>query len=132
MKSSSPQRPIVIVIVGPTASGKSDLAVKLARKLNGEVISADSRQVYRGLDLGTGKITRTDMRGVRHHLLDVADPRRRFTAERYRKLAQKAIADIHRRGKTAIIAGGTGFYIDALLNRTSLPEVRPDIALRRK
>lgn len=129
----------VLVIVGPTSSGKSDLAVKLALKqphVNGqigaEVISADSRQVYKGLDIGSGKITVREMKGVRHHLLDVADPRKQFTVERYRLLAKHAIIDIQKRGKLPIICGGTGFYIDAVLNGSPFPEVPPNPALRKR
>ncbi len=99
----------LVVIVGPTAVGKSDFAVKYAKKHNGEVISADSRQVYKGLDIGTGKITKKEMRGIKHHLLDVADPRRQFNVGKYKELAQKAIADISSRNKLPIICGGTGF-----------------------
>ena len=136
--------PRILIILGPTASGKSGLAVRLAREaprvrgrsgrleIGAEVISADSRQVYRGLDIGTGKITRREMRGVPHHLLDVADPRRRFTAERYRILARRAIVDILRRGKVPIICGGTGFYIDAALNESPFPNVPPNRALRKR
>jgi tRNA dimethylallyltransferase len=120
----------VIVILGPTASGKSDLAVALAKKLNGEVVSADSRQVYRGLDIGSGKITRREMRGVRHHLLNVASPGGLFTVARYRTLARHAVSDILKRGKLPIIAGGTGLYIDSLLYDTPLPEVAPNKKLR--
>lgn len=122
----------LLVIVGPTASGKSDLAVRLAKKLNGEIVSADSRQVYKGLDIGTGKITPREMRGIRHHLLDVADPRQTFSAERYRVLAQKAIADIASRGKLPILCGGSGFYIDAVLNENPFPNVPPDERLRKR
>jgi tRNA dimethylallyltransferase len=120
----------VIVIIGPTASGKSDLAVTLAKKLNGEVVSADSRQVYRGLDIGSGKITHREMRGVRHHLLDVASPRGLFTAARYRTLARRAVREIMQRGKLPIIAGGTGLYIDSLIYDSPIPEVAPDLKLR--
>jgi len=120
----------MLVILGPTASGKSELAVKLAKKFNGEVVSADSRQVYKGLDIGSGKITRREMRGVRHHLLDVASPRGLFTAARYRALARRAVWDILRRGKLPIVAGGTGLYIDALLYDSPLPTVAPDPKLR--
>lgn len=119
-----------VVILGPTASGKSDLAVKLAKKLKGEVISADSRQVYKDLDIGSGKITRREMRGVRHHLLDVASPSGLFTVARYRTLARRAVKDILRRGKMPIVAGGTGLYIDSLLYDTPLPDVAPDQKLR--
>lgn len=122
----------IIAVLGPTASGKSDLAVRIARKLNGEVVSADSRQVYRGLDIGSGKITRREMRGIRHHLLDVASPGRLFTVARYRDLARRAVKDILRRGKVPIVAGGTGLYMDSLLYDASLPEVAPDQKLRAK
>lgn len=121
----------VLIIVGPTSSGKSALAVELARKFNGEVISADSRQVYKGLDIGTGKITKRDMKGVRHHLLDVASPRKTFTAHDFVKKARNTIDDIAARGKLPIITGGTGFYIDALVGRIALPNVPVNAKLRR-
>lgn len=124
--------PAVVAIVGPTATGKSDLGVLLSTRLEGEVVSADSRQVYRGLNLGSGKITKREMRGIRHHLLDVADPRKQFSAGAYRTLAQAAVAEILKRGKLPIICGGTGFYIDALLGQMSLPEVEPNQKLRKK
>src|SRR3989344_5713446 len=100
----------ILVIVGPTASGKSALAVKLARKYNGEIISADSRQVYRGLDIGTGKITRKEMKGVLHHLLDVASPKRTFTADDFKRQATNALEDVQGRGKLPVAGGGAGFY----------------------
>jgi tRNA dimethylallyltransferase len=125
-------RPKIIVIVGPTASGKSDLAVFLAKKLNGEVISADSRQVYRGMDIGTGKITRREMRGVPHHLLDVASPKQTFTAAQYQKLGRAAIRKILVKNKIPIVAGGTGFYIDTLLYDYALPHVPPNPLLRKR
>lgn len=122
----------ILVIVGPTASGKSDLAVKLAKKLKGEVISADSRQVYKGLDIGTGKITRKEMRGIPHHMLDVADPRKQFSAAEYKRMAEEELRYIESRGRTPIIVGGTGFYIDALTGTTRLPDVPPNKKLRLK
>ena len=122
----------IIAIVGPTASGKSALAVKLAQKFRGEVISADSRQVDRGLDIGSGKITKREMKGVPHHLLDVANPKTVFTVSQYQKLGNQALEDIIRRGKFPIICGGTGFYIDALLQNYSLPPVPPNPTLRAK
>lgn len=137
-------KPKLIVVLGPTASGKSDLAVELAKKfypvkngsqfnrVNGEVISADSRQVYKGMDLGTGKITKKEMRGVPHHLLDVCNPKKVFTVAEYKKLAEKAIKDILKRNKLPIICGGTGFYIDAVVSGQSFPEVPPNKDLRQK
>ncbi len=127
----------VLVVLGPTASGKSMLAVGIATWLKrhgqgAEVISADSRQVYRGLDVATCKITRREMRGVPHHLLDVASPRRQFSPARYKTLAQRALRDILRRGKLAIICGGSGQYIDALLGVHPIPSVPPDTKLRAK
>jgi tRNA dimethylallyltransferase len=122
----------VLVIVGPTASGKSALAVRLARERGGEVISADSRQVYRGLDIGTGKITKRQMQGVRHHLLNVASPKKVFTAHDFVRLGRKAISDISARGKLPIVCGGTGFYIDTLLGRVSLAETPRDERLRKQ
>lgn len=119
-------------MLGPTASGKSDLAVALARTFNGEVISADSRQVYRGLDIGSGKITKKERRGIPHHLLDVASPARVFTAAQFQQLAATAIQKIAKKGKLPIVAGGTGMYIDALIYNWKLPQVKPNSELRRK
>jgi len=122
----------LIVIVGPTASGKSDLAVKLAKKFNGEVISADSRQVYKGMDIGTGKITKKEMQGIPHYLLDVANPKRKFTVAQYQKLVFKAINKIHKKGKLPIICGGSAFYIQSIIDQISIPKVPPDWNLRKK
>ncbi len=124
------RKPQVLVIVGPTASGKSALAVRLAKKYSGEIISADSRQVYRGLDIGSGKINKTEMRDVPHHLLDVANPKRVFTVAQYQKLAQKKIQEIIKHGKLPIIVGGTGFYIQSVVDNLVLPEVKPNKVLR--
>ena len=122
----------LIVIVGPTASGKSVFTIKLARKIKGEIISADSRQVYCGMDIGTGKVTKREQKLVPHHLLDVASPRNNFSAGQFVKLGRRAIADIIRRGKIPIIVGGTGFYIDSLVYNIPLPEVKPDWKLRKQ
>ncbi len=124
--------PKLIVILGPTASGKSDIAVKLAKKFNGEVISADSRQVYKGLDIGTGKITKKEMGGIPHHLINVASPRRRFTVSDFVTSSNKTIVQIGDRGKIPIVCGGTGFYIDALLGDKQIPEVPPNLKLRKQ
>lgn len=126
------KKPKIIVVLGPTASGKSDLAVKLAREFNGEIISADSRQVYRGMDIGTGKITKKEMRGIPHHLLDVVSPKKVFTAENYKKLATKEIVKIIKKNKLPIICGGTGHYIDALVFDQQFPSVPPNLKLRKK
>ncbi|MBP6857839.1 MAG: tRNA (adenosine(37)-N6)-dimethylallyltransferase MiaA [Candidatus Pacebacteria bacterium] len=122
----------IIVVCGPTATGKSDYAVELAKKVGGEVVSADSRQIYKGLDIGSGKITKREMKGVPHHLLDVANPKRVFSVTQYKKLADKAIKDILSRGKTPIIAGGTGFYIDAIICDIVFPAVPPNKTLRKE
>jgi tRNA dimethylallyltransferase len=120
----------IIVIVGPTAVGKSDYAVKLAKKINGEIISADSRQVYKGLNIGSGKITEKEMKGIPHYLLDVADPKKVFTVDDFAKEANKSIETIFSKNKVPVIVGGTGFYIDALVNGIVLPKVPPNKKLR--
>jgi tRNA dimethylallyltransferase len=122
----------VIVLLGPTATGKTSLSIELAQKYNGEIVSADSRQIYKGLDLGTGKVTKKEMQRIPHHLLDVASPKKVFAVSDYIKLATKAIDDILARSKIPIIVGGTGFYIDALVTGVVLPEVPPNKALREK
>ena len=125
-------KPAILVILGPTASGKSDLAVTLAKKLNGEVVSADSRQVYKGLDLGTGKITKKEMGGIPHYMLDVASPDRNYSVDRYQKHTYEVIDNILKRGKLPIICGGTGFYIQAIVDGLILPEVKVNRPLRIK
>lgn len=120
----------IIVVLGPTASGKSSLAVKLTKKFKGEVISADSRQVYRGMDIGTGKITKKEMNNVPHYLLDVISPKERFDVSKYRKLALAAIDKIMKGGRIPVICGGTGFYIQAVIDGLVLPQVPPDWRLR--
>ncbi len=120
----------IIVILGQTATGKSGLAVRAAKKFKGEVISADSRQVYKGLDIGTGKITKMEMQGVHHWLLDVANPKDAFSVAQFQELAKAKIKTIFKRSKLPIICGGTGFYIDSIVNNTVLPEVPPNNKLR--
>lgn len=122
----------LLVIVGPTAIGKSALAVEFAKKCNGEVISADSRQVYIGLNIGTDKITKKEMHGIPHHLLDVADPKKQFSVANYQKLARKKSEEIWRRGKLPIIVGGTGQYVQAIVNDEIFPDVPPNRKLRRQ
>jgi len=120
----------LIVILGPTASGKTDLSIKLATKFDGEIVSADSRQVYRGMNIGTGKVTKKEMQGIPHYLLNVANPKRRFAVTQYRKLALKAINKIFKKDKLPIFCGGTGFYIRAVVDGVTIPEVKPDWRLR--
>lgn len=122
----------IIVILGQTATGKSDLAVKIAKKLKGEVISADSRQVYKYLDIGTGKISKKEMKGVPHHLIDVVEPKKVFSVSDYKKMAKSKIEEILSKNKIPIICGGTGFYIDTLVNDSNLPEVKPNKKLRKE
>jgi tRNA dimethylallyltransferase len=129
----------VIVVVGPTASGKSNFAVELALSkknnlppyIDGEIISADSRQVYKKLDIGTGKITKSEMKGVPHHMLDVYELGEQVGVARYRDDTLPTLEAILARGKTPIICGGTGQYIDALIDTVSIPNVQPDHTLRK-
>jgi tRNA dimethylallyltransferase len=138
--------PTVIVILGQTATGKSALAVKIAQKIGGEIISADSRQIYKGLDVGTGKITPNERvlrtgqakkeyvfthKNIPHYLIDVVSPKKKFTVAEYQKLAISAIADIIKRGKTPILCGGTGLYLDSITKGIIFPEVPPNEKLRK-
>src|SRR3989344_5835496 len=107
----------IIAIVGPTASGKSDVAVYLAKKIAGEIISADSRQVYKTLNIGTAKISKRQMKGIKHHLLDIASPKDIFTAADFKKHGEKALEKIIQNGNVPIVCGGTGFYLHLLLNK---------------
>lgn len=122
----------LIAIVGPTASGKTSLGIYLAQKLGGEVISADSRQVYKGLDIGTGKVTKKEMAGVPHHLLDVASPRSQFTVDQFVKKAERAYSGILKNLRIPIVVGGTGLYVDMLTGRMSYPNVGPNPTLRKQ
>ncbi len=122
----------IVVILGQTATGKSDFAVEIAKNIKGEVISADSRQVYEGMDLGTGKITKKEMQKVPHHLLDVASPSATFSVSKYKKMSDKKITEISKNGNIPIICGGTGFYIDAVIDDVVLPAVKPDKKLRKE
>jgi tRNA dimethylallyltransferase len=124
--------PYVLAVVGQTATGKSNYAVTLAKKYNGEVISIDSRQIYTGLNIGSGKITKKEMRGVPHHMLDICDPKKRYTVSQYKKKVDQIIKDCHKRGVLPILCGGTGLYIDAILSGVIFPEVPPNTQLRKK
>ena len=120
----------IIVILGPTASGKTGLSIKLAKKFHGEIISADSRQLYKGMDIGTGKVTKKEMAKIPHYLLDVANPKKQFTVAQYKRLAERAIKKIIANKKIPIICGGTGFYIQTITDNIAIPEVKPDTKLR--
>ena len=122
----------VICVVGPTACGKTAYAIALAQAVHGEIISMDSMQVYRHLDIGTAKPTLAERQGVPHHLIDVAEPSETFTVAQYADLAQKAIADCAARGRQPILAGGTGFYLRAITDGLHLGNVQSDPALREK
>ncbi len=123
------ERPL-LVIAGPTATGKTALALELAEHLPIEVISADSRQVYRGLDIGTAKPTRAERSRAPHHLVDIIDPDESFSAHRFARMARAAIVDIESRGARPVVVGGTGFYIQALLTGSPLGATPPDPGLR--
>jgi tRNA dimethylallyltransferase len=120
----------VLVVVGPTASGKTDLAIALAQRMNGELISADSRQVYRHCDIGTNKPDAGALHGIRCHVIDVVDPGQPFTVADYQRLAVAAINEIQDRGRLPIVQGGTGLYVRALLDGWNLGDTPPDPALR--
>ena len=121
----------VLAVVGPTAVGKSALAVRLAKKYNGEIISCDSMQIYRGMDIGTAKITPEEAEGIPHHLIDILDPREQFSCADYAILAKRAVDDIISRGKTPIFCGGTGLYLDSVLEISSFGTTYADEEYRR-
>jgi tRNA dimethylallyltransferase len=122
----------VVVVLGPTASGKSALGIQLAQRFNGEIVSADSRQVYRGLDIGTAKVTSEERALVPHHLLDVADPGEVYSAARFREEALAAIEVILGRGKLPLLVGGSPHYIQLVVDNLQVPQVPPDPELRRQ
>lgn len=120
----------VIAVVGATASGKTSYAIDLARKIGGEIISADSRLVYKGMDIGTAKPTIEEMQGIPHYMIDVVEPEFNYSAGLYAKEAKRCIEDIVSRGKVPIVVGGTGLYYRVLLENYDLPDVKPDYELR--
>jgi tRNA dimethylallyltransferase len=122
----------VIAIVGPTASGKSQLGVELCKRLNGEVISADSMQIYKYMDIATAKPSAAEMKNVPHHMIDFLEPTESFSVVQYCDMARKSIEDITGCGKLPVIVGGTGLYIDALLNNLEFPKVQADFDLRER
>ena len=124
------KRPPLILIIGPTAVGKTELAIQLAKRLNGEIVSADSRLFYRGMDIGTAKPTSEEQAGVPHHLIDIANPDEILSLAVFQQKAREAIADIHTRNKIPFLVGGTGQYIRAVAEGWTPPEVQPDERLR--
>lgn len=122
----------IIAIVGQTATGKTAFAIKLAKKIKGEIVSADSRQVYRGLALLSGQPTKKEMAGIRHHMIGTENPKKVFSVAEFQQKAYEIIDTILAQGKVPILVGGTGLYIDSIIKGTILPEVSPDIPLRKK
>lgn len=120
----------ILVITGPTAVGKTELSIRLAKKLNGEIISADSMQIYRYMDIGSAKIKSEEMEGVTHHLIDIVDPKEPFSVADYKRIGEKCINDIFRRGKLPIIVGGTGLYINALTCNMDFTDAESDYEYR--
>ena len=129
--SENKKKPMII-LTGPTAVGKTDLSIQLAKAINGEIISADSMQVYRHMDIGSAKVTPEEMDGVPHHLIDVLEPEEEFNVVVFQKLAKEALTGIYERGHIPIIVGGTGFYIQALLYEIDFTENDGDTAIRRE
>lgn len=124
------KNPKVVAVVGTNASGKSALGIELAKRFDAEIISADSRQVFRGLDLGSGKITPEEMQGVAHHMIDVREPNEFFSMADFQRLSYQYIEDIRSRGKLPMIVGGTGLYVDSVLDGYLLSDKEPDLAYR--
>lgn len=117
----------LIIICGPTATGKSDLALDVAEKFDGEIINADSMQLYRGMDIGTAKLSLEERRGIQHHLLDILDVSQDASVAQYQTLARRAVDEIHSRGKSAIVVGGTGLYIKSIIDEMNFPETDPEL-----
>lgn len=119
-------KPKVIVIVGPTASGKTALSIELAKKINGEIVSCDSMQIYKDMNIGSAKPTIKEMQGIKHYMIDVVDPDKRFSVADYKKMAENAIEEIIAKGKIPIVVGGTGLYADSLIYSIEYPEIEFD------
>lgn len=125
-------KPKVIVIVGPTASGKTSASISVAKKLNGEIISADSMQIYREMNIGTAKVTKEEADGIKHYLVDIVNPDEVFNVTKYKELAEAAIEEILSKGKMPIIVGGTGLYVSTLINGIEFAEVGEDVEYRKQ
>ena len=125
-------KPKVIVIVGPTASGKTDLSINLAKEINGEIISADSMQIYKKMDIGTAKPSKEEMQGIPHYMIDIVEPSENFNVAKYKKMAEAQIKDVLARGKQPIIVGGTGLYVDTLVKGIEFKEVENDLDYRKQ
>lgn len=121
-----------MIVAGPTASGKSEVSIKLAKALNGEVVSCDSAQIYEGMDIGTSKVSKKDMQGIEHHLLDICKPQDDFTVANFKRECEKVIDDIHSRGKLPILCGGTGLYINAIMFDMQFEGVKTEKEARQK
>ncbi|MDP3740868.1 MAG: tRNA (adenosine(37)-N6)-dimethylallyltransferase MiaA [bacterium] len=124
--------PKIIAIIGPTASGKTKLALHLAKKFNGEIISADSRQIYKGMDIGTSKATKKEREQIKHYLIDVQNPSQQYTVAQFKTDGINAIKKIIRKGKVPLLVGGTGLYISSIVNNLEIPKVKPNQRLRTK
>ena len=131
MKGRINLKPKVIVIVGPTASGKTSLSIELAKKINGEIVSCDSMQIYKDMDIGSAKPTQEEMQGIKHYLIDVVSPAERFSVAEYKKQAEKAIEEILSKGKVPIVIGGTGLYADSLIYGIEYQEIEFDEKYRK-
>lgn len=125
-------KPKVIVIVGPTASGKSDCAIELAKRIDGEIVSADSMQIYKEMNIGTAKVTNEEMSGVKHYMINIVNPDEDFNVAMYKKMAEEALEEIASKGKTPIVVGGTGLYINTLVNGIEFSEIDKDEEYRKE
>ena len=126
------EKPKVIVICGPTASGKTALSIELAKKINGEIVSADSMQIYKDMNIGSAKVTNEEMQGIKHYMIDCVSPDERFSVADYKTNAKNAIEEIIKKGKTPIVVGGTGLYIDALIYEIEYKDIKIDENYRKE
>ena len=125
-------KPKVVVIVGPTASGKTALSIELAKRINGEIISSDSMQIYKDMDIGTAKVTKEEAQGIKHYLVDFVSPDKRYTVSDFKKDAEAAIKEILEKGKVPIVVGGTGLYVNSLIYGIEYQEMKIDEEYRNK